>query len=126
VLRTEGIEFYSLQKGPGQEHLTQLPADLQVHDLAPSLHDYGDTALALAQLDLVLTVDTSVAHLAGALGKPVWLLLSYVPDWRWMLTGETTPWYPTMRLFRQTQQGDWAAVLGRIAQALAAWRWERV
>jgi ADP-heptose:LPS heptosyltransferase len=86
------------------------------------LHDYGDTALVIDQLDLVITVDTSVAHLAGALGKPVWTLLAYVPDWRWMLEGEATPWYPTMRLFRQTRPGGWAEVMGQVAQALELWR----
>ncbi|MGH8008398.1 MAG: tetratricopeptide repeat protein, partial [Candidatus Binatia bacterium] len=70
----------------------------------------------------VITVDTSVAHVAGALGKPVWTLLSEVPDWRWLLEGETTPWYPTMRLFRQTRTGDWTGVMRRVAQALAEFR----
>jgi ADP-heptose:LPS heptosyltransferase len=93
-----------------------------VQDLAPSLQDFGDLAVLLEQLDLVITVDTSVAHLAGALGKPVWTLLSAVPDWRWGLTGDTTPWYPTMRLFRHTRPGDWAEVITRVAQALCAWR----
>jgi ADP-heptose:LPS heptosyltransferase len=122
VLRTPGITFYSLQKGEQRQELMRLAADLRVQDLDPALHDYGDTALVIDQLDLVITVDTSVAHLAGALGKPVWTLLSYVPDWRWMLEGETTPWYPTMRLFRQTRPGGWAEVMGQVAQALELWR----
>ena len=99
-----------------------MPADLRVQDLDPHLHDYGDTAMVIDQFDLLITVDTSVAHIAGALGKPVWTLLPYVPDWRWQLAGETTPWYPTMRLFRRTHPGDWTEVMGRVAQALAAWR----
>jgi tetratricopeptide (TPR) repeat protein len=122
VLRTPGMVFYSVQKGARRHELTELPGGLPVQDLATLVGDYGDLALILAQLDLVLSVDTSVAHLAGALGKPVWVLLSAVPDWRWLLEGETTPWYPTMRLFRQTRPGDWAEVMPRVAQALVAWR----
>ena len=74
------------------------------------------------QLDLVISVDTAVAHLAGALGKPVWTLLSATPDWRWLLEGETTPWYPTMRLFRQVRPGDWAGVVERVVDALEVWK----
>ena len=96
-----------------------LPPDCAVQDLEPSLADFGDTALAIDALDLLITVDTAVAHLAGALGKPVWTLLSEVPDWRWGLTAQTTPWYPSMRLFRQDRGGDWAAVIERISEALA-------
>jgi hypothetical protein len=118
VLQSPGVEFYSLQKGPQREELAQLPADLQVQDLDPHIQDYGDTARLLDQLDLIITVDTSVAHLAGALGKSVWTLLPYVPDWRWRLDGETTPWYPTMRLFRQTSAGDWAGVFERVTREL--------
>jgi uncharacterized protein (TIGR03032 family) len=125
VLQTPGIEFYSLQKGDRHQELAQLPPGIHVQDLAPFLHDFGDTALLLDQLDLVITVDTAVAHLAGALGKAVWVLLSAVPDWRWGLEGEQTPWYPTMRLFRQARVGDWAAVMQRVAQALATWRGEK-
>jgi uncharacterized protein (TIGR03032 family) len=122
VLRTPGMAFYSVQTGERRGELTELPANLPVQDLAAQVGDYGDLAIILEQLDLVLSVDTSVAHLAGALGKPVWVLLSAVPDWRWFLEGETTPWYPTMRLFRQTRPGEWAEVMARVAQALAAWR----
>jgi len=86
--------------------------------LGSQLGDMADTAAAIAQLDLVITVDTSIAHLAGALGKPVWVLLTFLPDWRWMLHREDTPWYPTMRLFRQTQPDDWEGVLDRVSQAL--------
>jgi hypothetical protein len=118
VLRMPGIEFYSLQKGPQREELAQLPADVRLRDLDADLHDYGDTAVAVDALDLVISVDTSVAHLAGALGKSVWTLLPYVPDWRWGLEGDATPWYSTMRLWRQTRSGDWAEVMDRVAQAL--------
>ena len=122
VLQTPGIEFYSLQTGDRSQELAHVRPDVHVQDLAPCLHDLGATALLLDQLDLVLTVDTAVAHLAGALGKPVWLLLSAVPDWCWGLEGEQTPWYPTMRLFRQVRAGDWTTVIRRVAQELAAWR----
>jgi ADP-heptose:LPS heptosyltransferase len=122
VLRTTGVAFYSVQKGERSQELGQLPPEVQVQDLEPYLHDFGDLAVILEQLDLVITVDTSVAHMAGALGKPVWVLLSYVPDWRWLLEGETTPWYPTMRLFRQARAGDWPEVMTRVAQALGEWR----
>jgi hypothetical protein len=122
VLQTPGIDFYSVQKGERGEELAQLPPAVQVQDLAPYLHDFGDLAVILDQLDLVITVDTAVAHMAGALGKPVWVVLSYVPDWRWGLEGESTPWYPTMRLFRQARAGDWAEVMERVAHALGKWR----
>jgi len=122
VLQTPGIAFYSVQKGERSQELAQLPPEVQVRDLASSLHDFGDLAVILDQLDLVITVDTSVAHMAGALGKPVWVLLSYVPDWRWGLEGETTPWYPTMRLFRQARAGDWAEIMKRMAQELSKWQ----
>ena len=110
--------FYSLQKGARHEDLTDLPSGIQVEDLEPQLGDFGDLAVIIDQLDLVISVDSPVAHMAGALGKKVWTVLSHVADWRWMLEGETTPWYPTMRLFRQTQPGDWSGVIERVAQAL--------
>lgn len=109
------IQFYSLQKGEAE--LRSHP-ELPIQDLSPHLQDFADTAAAIAQLDLIITIDTSVAHLAGALGKPVWLLLSFAPDWRWMIDREDSPWYPTMRLFRQTAPGDWAGVFDRLKPAL--------
>lgn len=93
-----------------------------MYDLDGLIHDYGDMALLLASLDLLITVDTAVAHLAGALGKPVWLLLADVPDWRWGLEGETTRWYPSLRrLFRQLRRGAWAGVMARVGEALEQW-----
>lgn len=88
-------------------------------DLSPLIHDYSDTAALMSQLDLIISVDTSVAHLAGALGRPVWLLLPYAPDWRWLLGPNDSPWYPTMRLFRQPHPGDWAAVVKEVETKLA-------
>ena len=90
-----------------------------MRNTAASVTDFADTAALVSALDLVLTVDTAVAHLAGALGTPVWLLLPYTPDWRWLLERSDNPWYPTMRLFRQRRFGDWAEVFARIADALA-------
>ena len=93
-------------------------ATLSVVDLKEQLQDFGATAAIIAQLDLVITIDTSVAHLAGAMGKPVWVLLPAVADWRWLLAREDSPWYPTMRLFRQSQPGDWSMVFERVNKEL--------
>lgn len=82
------------------------------------LTDFADTAGLMANLDLTISVDTAAAHLAGALGLPVWVLLSYAPDFRWMLDREDSPWYPTMRLFRQRRLGDWGHLLGRVRREL--------
>jgi ADP-heptose:LPS heptosyltransferase len=89
-------------------------------DLTADLEDFADTAALISALDLVIAVDTSVAHLAAALGKPVWLMLPYAPDFRWLLDREDSPWYPSIRLFRQPRPGDWDSVIRRIAEALTA------
>lgn len=120
ILQVPGVEFYSLQKGESAAQLLELPDPDSIQDLGSQFKDFGDTAAVIAQLDLVITTDTAIAHLAGALGKPTWVLLSFVPDWRWLLDREDSPWYPTMRLFRQTQPGDWEGVMGRVAEALYA------
>jgi tetratricopeptide (TPR) repeat protein len=109
-----GVTFYSLQKGPATKDLLDMPIDMNLVDLSGHLNDFGDTAAALANLDLVVTVDTAVAHLAGALGKPVWILLTHNPDWRWLLDRTDSPWYPTARLFRQHAAGDWSSALERV------------
>ena len=88
-------------------------------DLADLLSDFSDTAAILPQLDLVIACDSAVAHLAGAMGVPVWVPLAYVPDWRWLLAREDSPWFPSARLFRQASFGDWNGVFARIEQALA-------
>lgn len=116
LARLRGVAFYSLQKGTAMEQIAD--AALPLVDLASRLDDFVDTAAAIAALDLVITVDTSVAHLAGALGRPVWLLLPQVPDWRWLLGREDSPWYPSARLFRQPIAGDWQTVVDRVAVAL--------
>ena len=98
-----GVRLVSLQKGAGSEQLEKMPG-LAI-DLGPELTDLADTAAVIRCLDLVITVDTAVAHLAGALGVPVWVALPTVPDWRWLLQREDSPWYPSMRLFRQAAAG---------------------
>ena len=104
-------QWFSLQKGDAAARRADLPDPARLHDLAPQLNDYGDTAAALAQLDLLITVDTSVAHLAGALALPTWLLLPFNADWRWQQERTDSPWYPSLRLFRQSSLGDWAPAL---------------
>ncbi len=113
-----GVRLVSLQKGKGREQLPELANRLGVLDLTDRLNDFTDTAALLSQLDLVITVDTAVAHLAGALGVPVWVALAFDPDWRWMLEREDSPWYPSMRLFRQSRWGDWPGVFERMTDAL--------
>jgi tetratricopeptide (TPR) repeat protein len=109
-----GATFYSLQKGAAAKALLEMPIDMNLVDLSGYLNDFADTAAALANLDLLVTVDTAVAHLAGALGKPVWILLTHNPDWRWLLDRQNSPWYPTARLFRQRAANDWSSVIERI------------
>jgi hypothetical protein len=99
----EAVEWIPLQKG---------------HEPAPGFTDFADTAGLIANLDMVISVDTSVAHLAGALGKPVWVLLPFAPDWRWMLGRDDSPWYAGARLFRQREIGAWAAVLAEVREAI--------
>ena len=118
VLDIQGIKLYSLQKEPAVTDKQKL-ASADILDLSDRLTDFADTAIIISQLDLVITVDTSVAHLAGAMGKPVWVLLPFAPDWRWTLNREDSPWYPTMRLFRQTKGGDWLGVFERVKTALS-------
>ncbi|MDP7281598.1 MAG: glycosyltransferase family 9 protein, partial [Candidatus Poribacteria bacterium] len=118
LLSRNDCRFYSLQVGRESDQQRQIFEQYQVVDLSPQLTDFALTAAAIQQLDLVITVDTSVAHLAGALGKPVWTLLPYIPDWRWLLDRDDSPWYPSMRLFRQTQAGDWPGVFARASKAL--------
>ena len=113
-----GVSWFSLQVGGGSSDISLLE-HAKIADLSPWLTDFAETAAAVCQLDLVISVDTSVAHLAGALGRPVWLMLPYWPDWRWLLDRDDSPWYPTARLFRQRKAGDWAGVAREVAAALA-------
>ena len=119
LLDIPGACFYSLQVGARAGELARLPAG-QVVDLAPELTNFAETAAAVANLDLVLAVDTSVVHLAGALGRPCWVMLPFSPDWRWLLEREDSPWYPTLRLFRQPGPGDWDGVIARLRGEIGA------
>jgi len=113
-----GTQFFSLQLGPAAAQLADLATPIV--DLQPAIHDMADTAALLEHLDLLITVDTAAAHLAGALARPTWLLLPFAPDWRWLCDREDSPWYPTTRLFRQPRPGDWPSVLDRVQIELAA------
>jgi FkbM family methyltransferase len=120
--KLKGIQLFSLQKGDGVEQLASLAGRLEVVHLGDRLDEstgaFMDTAAVLKNLDLLITSDTAIAHIAGALGVRVWTALSYVPDWRWLLEREDTPWYPTMQLFRQTSVGNWPSVFQRMAEEL--------
>jgi len=113
-----GVSFYSLQKDVRNRPRGSVPAGMNLIDLAPRLTDFNVTAAIISNLDLVISVDTAIVHLAGAMGRPVWNLLARCPDWRWMLKRSDTPWYPTMRLFRQPRRRDWAAQMAEVADTL--------
>ncbi len=113
-----GVRLISLQKYHGLEQLAAAEFRIETPELDAGPDGFVDTAAVMQSLDLIVTSDTSVAHLAGAMGRPVWLALQHVPDWRWLLTGEDCAWYPTMRLFRQTARGDWSGVFARMAEQL--------
>ena len=119
LLALKGLRFVSLQVGPRAADVAAAGFAGRLETL-DDLGDFADTAAIVAGLDLVVTVDTAMAHLAGAMGKEAWVMLAHVPDWRWGMSGETTPWYPSLRLFRQMSPGDWDGVVRRIARALAS------
>ena len=120
VLGDGRFRFFSLQKEVREADAALLAATPAVTNLADRIGDFADTAALANELDLVIAVDTSVAHLAAALGKPVWVLLPFAPDWRWMLDRADSPWYPTLRLFRQPREGDWDCVLAAVRAELQA------
>ncbi|HEX7379880.1 MAG TPA: tetratricopeptide repeat protein [Pirellulales bacterium] len=115
-----GVQLYSLQKNFGQEQLAQVAFRDRVIDLSSRLDTFDDTAAVVDGLDLVIACDTSLVHLAGGLGKPTWIAITAVPDWRWLLEREDSVWYPTARLFRQRKRGDWQEVFERMTTTLAA------
>ncbi len=118
-----GLNFISLQKGAGEDEARQPPLGLALLHLGTDLEDFADAAAIVAQLDLLISVDTAMAHLAGALGTPCWLLLpDHMADWRWQSERNDSPWYPgRMRLFRQTRRGDWPGAIKSLKQALTSW-----
>jgi hypothetical protein len=118
LTRLANVQLYSLQKGDHEQDLTRHD-HLPIIDLAPDLHSFGDTAAVIDLLDLVISVDTAVLHLSGAIGKPAWALIPFAPDWRWLLNREDSPWYPTLRLFRQTKAGQWQDVIQRVMEQLS-------
>jgi tetratricopeptide (TPR) repeat protein len=113
-----GTWFCSLQKGPAAAETVSPPEGLQITDWTAELQDFADTASLIANLDLIICCDSAVAHLAAAMGKPTWLLLPFVPDWRWLLDRDDSPWYPTMRLFRQPNPGDWQSPIRQVSREL--------
>jgi tetratricopeptide (TPR) repeat protein len=115
---TPGLTFYSLQKGPASTEAFNPPKNMKLINLENELNDFTDTAAIIANLDLVISVDTAVAHLTGSLGKPLWNLLYFSPDWRWLQNRDDSPWYPSMRLFRQTRPNDWVGVFEQVKKAL--------
>lgn len=121
-----GIDFFSLQKGEAEEQAANPPADQPLLDLGPRTGNFAETARLLEQLDLLICVDTAIAHLAGSLGRPCWVMLRSQPDWRWLAGRDDSPWYPgCLRLLRQEQPGDWTPLVLKVQEALRLWMQER-
>ena len=118
LARAPRTTFFSLQKGAAAAQIRETPPGMRLIDVGSDIQDFADTAAVISLMDLVITTDTSIPHLAGAMGAPTWLMLQFVADWRWMIAREDSPWYPTIRLFRQSARGDWAGVVERVAVAL--------
>ena len=113
-----GVRLIGMQKGEAAEQVRDLPPGIEVFNYGPELEDFTDTMGLIENMDLIISVDTAVAHLAGAMGKPVWLVLPFSPDWRWFMNRTDSPWYPSMRIYRQKKKGDWASVFNRIGKDL--------
>lgn len=121
LLQNQAIEWCSLQKELREHDMAWLSSNPGIRHFGGNLNDFADTAALVELMDIVITVDSSVAHLAGAMGRPVWILLPFNPDWRWLLGREDSPWYPSARLFRQTAAGDWATVIQPVQERLKHW-----
>jgi ADP-heptose:LPS heptosyltransferase len=117
LLAKAGAQLHSLQQSTNRDDQAWLQRHAIV-DLAPRINDFSDSAAAISALDLVISVDTATAHLCGALGTPVWVLLGHAADWRYLRNRDDSPWYPSMRLFRQKRRGDWHGLIHRVADAL--------
>jgi hypothetical protein len=115
-----GVRFISLQKGPPAAQVAEPPAGMTIFDPMADVTDFADTAAIIAHLDLVIAVDTAVAHLAGAMGKPIWLLSRFDGCWRWLTARTDSPWYPSLRLYRQETPGNWRPTLAQLAADLTA------
>jgi hypothetical protein len=118
-LAQEGVTFFSIQKGPTEGAALTPPDKMNLISLSSGIADFDDTAAILSEVDLLISIDSSPVHLAGALGCPVWVMLPLLPDWRWLLNRDDSPWYPSARLFRQSEWGRWDQVVARVAAALA-------
>ncbi len=119
LLSLKGIDVFSLQKGPRTSDIKKFGCESLITDLNPTIRDFSDTAQLISELDLLISVDTAVAHLGGAMGRPVWLLLPYSPDWRWMRDTKKSLWYPSITLFRQKKPNDWDSVLAEVQKELS-------
>ena len=120
LLKIPGVEFVGLQKGAPAKEVSVLPEEMAFRNIGEEFEDFSDTAAAIEHLNLIISIDTSVAHLAGAMGKPAWVLLHMSPDWRWLMNRSDSPWYPTMRLFRQSRPGHWDNAIRRMERELRA------
>ena len=122
ALMMPGVNLHALQVGPNADLLDKLPEGWAVEPWAPHLTDLADTAALISKLDLVIAVDTVVPHLSGALGIPTWVLLPYMPNWRWQLGRDDCDWYTDMTLFRQTEPKNWSQILTRVRRLLTEFR----